>query len=117
MAYLISMLMKVEQRNGHPLPFFLFTLDLIGSLCEGETDVKPERVSLLNDYKVLLEFPVDTVVARLPRSLCSCDVWYGQFVEINCTMIQRSKTIFPSQHLSHRRPIDQVMDSQPELNI
>ena len=52
MASPISMLMTVEQRNGSPMPFFLFIPDLIGSLCKGKTDVKPEKVSLLNEGEV-----------------------------------------------------------------
>ena len=59
---LICILIKVEWKDGNVLPSFVFPPDLNSTLYENETATKPERVSPLNNFEALLEFPFGTVV-------------------------------------------------------
>ena len=56
-----------------------------------------------------MEFPDETVVTKTTMVLCTVDIWYGQIVDINCTMVHYSGVTV--------KEVKDRVDSQPEINI
>ena len=82
----ISMLMKVTQLNGKPLPVFSFTERQIAEKYRQYTGVEPVTLILMGLHDILLEFDRKADVIGLSMKIHGQQSWDGINVDIGCLM-------------------------------
>ena len=82
----LSMLMKVEQIAGSPLPSYIFTSEIVTEICKKQTSYKPAQVSMFSEHECVVKYLTDITITDTAVSLTKVTHWLGFVVEINYTI-------------------------------
>ena len=67
----------LKQESGAALPPFPNTIEGISEICMAETGIRPERISPVNEYDVVLQYPNTTIPSRVAMTLYKVEKWCG----------------------------------------
>ena len=89
----MSMLVRVTQLGGKPLPVCNFTERQIASKYRQITGVDPVALTLMGPREVLLEFDRKSDVVGSSLKMYGPHVWDGMNVHVNCLVAPKSSLI------------------------
>ena len=111
----ISILMKVTQLNGKPLPVFSFTERQIAEKYKQFTGIEPVGLTLMGLRDVLLEFDRKVDVIGSSMKIHGQQSWDGINVDIGCLMAHKLKLLSLFQEREEYRKEKQELQKEKDV--
>ena len=89
----LTLLLKVIQISGKPLPVSSFTARVVAAKIKKMTGFNPTEVEVMNSQEVVIDFDPEVPIVELPQKVHGPILWEGMNSEISCLMSTRKSVL------------------------
>ena len=108
----LTLLLKVVQNSGKPLPVGSFTARAVADKIKKLTGFNPTEVEIINGQHIVIDFHFEVPVVEVAQKVHGPILWVGMNSEISCLMSSRKSVLSIMNDRAESRNLQKELQEQ-----